>query len=139
MGKVILFLKRYFYLLLFAVAITPVQLSAQVNNQVGVYDEGMRPKFDEPANPEETARERTSGMKRQLKLSPEQFRSVYRINLYFEKAYQEQLSQSPGMTEYDKAILGKIRKEQMDSLQKVLTGEQWQMFTQKRDRHRIAD
>lgn len=112
--------------------IISTHVQAQIQGNAGVYDEGFRPQFNEKVNAEDQARENTLRMKRELKLNPDQLKQVGRINLQYEKEFQDQLANSPNMTDYDKAMLYKIRKQQMDALKEVLTGEQWQMFIHKR-------
>jgi len=110
---------------------------AQIQGNAGVYDEGFRPQFNEKVNAEDQARENTLRMKRELKLNPDQVKQVGRINLQYEKEFQDQLANSPNMTDYDKAMLYKIRKQQMDALKEVLTEEQWQVFNSKRLRNPV--
>lgn len=105
---------------------------AQIQGNSGVYDEGFRPQFNEKVNAEDQARENTLRMKRELKLSADQVKQVGRINLQYEKEFQDQLAVSPNMTDYDKAVLNKIRKQQLDALKAVLTESQWNLFTRKR-------
>ncbi len=107
--------------------------NSQVKSNVGTFDEGMRPEFSENISSEEKAKQITSMMKKELKLQNDTARLVYRVNVKYEKEYDEQLANSPNMTAYDKAILRKIRQEQSEELQKLLTKDQWNQFKRKQE------
>lgn len=109
--------------------VSPSLFAQQIKSNAGVYDQGMRPDFKDKITAEERAKIVTMKMKKELKLSDDTARIVYRINLASETEYDEQLKNSPDMTEYDKAMLKKIKSNQQEELKKILSPEQWEQLS----------
>ncbi len=121
--------------------LTGLSVQAQQNQnkfggQTGNYDPGMRPDFKaERPSPEQVAKQQTAQLKKDLSLDPVLEKKVFAINLDYAQQYEEQVKNSPDMTEYDKAMLKKIREDHKTALKGVLTEEQWNLY-QKKEKER---
>lgn len=126
-------MRRHFYqigILVIALMSWILPANGQIKSNAGIYDDGIRPKFEQKDNfsPEDKAKMITSKMKKDLNLSKDTAKLIYQINLATETEFAEQLKNSPNMTEYDKAMLKKIRSNNTEEIKKVLTPEQWAKY-----------
>ena len=126
-------MKNYFYqiiILVSAIILWTIPTNAQIKSNAGIYDDGIRPKFADKDNytPEDKAKMVTQKMKKELNLSNDTAKLIYQINLATETEFAEQLKNSPNMTEYDKAMLKKIRSNNTEEIKKVLTADQWAKY-----------
>ena len=126
-------MNKYFYqimILVSTVMVWTMPATAQIKSNAGIYDDGIRPKFAEKDNysPEDKAKMVTQKMKKELNLSNDTAKLIYQINLATETEFAEQLKNSPNMSEYDKAMLKKIRSNNSEEIKKVLSPDQWAKY-----------
>jgi len=105
--------------------------SQQVKNNVGVYDSGIRPEFEYKSTPEERSRNYAESIRKEFQLSKDTALLVYRITLKFENDAQSQIDDRRQMTEYEKAIMQKLRKDHHEKVRELIREDLREKFDQK--------
>jgi hypothetical protein len=107
--------------------------SGRVKQQQNTYDPGVEPEGLEKnkVSPRQVAEMKTRGMKRELHLTKEQEKKVEEINLRYALEIDEQIRNSPDMTDYDKAMIAGMWRRYDEELKTALTEEQWFSYQKK--------
>ncbi len=77
---------------------------------------------------DEMAKQQTEWMKKELKLSKEQEKAIYKINLETSKRVKENWNKYKGNRERMKSEMQKTRRQKDEELKKAMTEEQYRLY-----------